>query len=75
MAKGLFGNNCEMRWVDAYFPFTDPSFELEIYFDGKWVEMLGCGVIHKDVLERSGRKGEIGWAAGLFLYALVNLFM
>lgn len=44
-----------MRWNNEYFPFTDPSFELEIFFDGKWVEVLGCGVIHQNVLDRSGR--------------------
>jgi phenylalanyl-tRNA synthetase alpha chain len=53
--------------VDAYFPFTHPSFELEIYYEGKWVEMLGCGVIHDFVLARSGRSAERGWAAGLGL--------
>jgi phenylalanyl-tRNA synthetase alpha subunit len=31
MARALFGD-VEMRWVDAYFPFTDPSAELEIFF-------------------------------------------
>jgi len=30
-----------MRWVEAYFPFTDPSLELEILFNGKWLEVLG----------------------------------
>lgn len=56
-----------MRWVDAYFPFTYPSFELEVFFDGKWVEMLGCGVIHQSVLDRAGRGNQRGWAAGLGL--------
>jgi phenylalanyl-tRNA synthetase alpha chain len=36
-----------MRWREDYFPFTEPSFELEILFNGKWLEVLGCGVIHK----------------------------
>lgn len=56
-----------MRWNNEYFPFTDPSFELEIFFDGKWVEVLGCGVIHQNVLDRSGRSIQRGWAAGLGL--------
>ena len=53
--------------MDAYFPFTHPSLELEIFYDNKWVEMLGCGVIHDFVLEKAGRSNEIGWAAGLGL--------
>jgi phenylalanyl-tRNA synthetase alpha subunit len=46
LARHLFGD-VEMRWRDDYFPFTEPSFELEILFNGKWLEVLGCGVIHK----------------------------
>lgn len=44
-----------MRWVKAYFPFTDPSLELEIYFKDEWVEMLGCGVIHRNLMKNWGR--------------------
>ena len=62
----LFGK-CEKKWINEYFPFTEPSFELEIFFDNQWIEVLGCGVIHHKVLERSGRNHEIGWAAGLGL--------
>jgi phenylalanyl-tRNA synthetase alpha chain len=39
-----------MRWREDYFPFTQPSFELEILYDGKLLEVLGCGVIHDQVL-------------------------
>ena len=43
----LFGD-CEKRWIDEYFPFTEPSFELEIFYNGDWMEVLGCGVIHSE---------------------------
>jgi phenylalanyl-tRNA synthetase alpha chain len=63
--KSFFGN-VPTRWVPAYFPFTEPSFELEMYFQDQWVEMLGCGVIHHDLMKNSGRpENELGWAAGL----------
>jgi phenylalanyl-tRNA synthetase alpha chain len=57
LAVHLFGE-CEMRWREDYFPFTEPSFELEIFFNGKWLEVLGCGVIHKEVMANAG-KGEL----------------
>lgn len=50
IVKDLFGKNTEMRWIDAYFPFTEPSLQLEIFYENKWVEMLGCGVVHNFVL-------------------------
>ena len=64
MARHLFGH-CEMRWVDAYFPFTDPSLELEILFEGRWLEVLGCGVIQKKILTNAGLLNCIGWAFGM----------
>jgi len=46
MARQLFGSDVEMRWVDAYFPFTSPSLELEVMYEGEWLEVLGCGAVH-----------------------------
>jgi phenylalanyl-tRNA synthetase alpha chain len=69
MVKELFGEDTPQRWVDAYFPFTDPSLELEVFYDDKWMEVLGCGVIQKDILTRAGRQ-DVGWAFGLGLERL-----
>ncbi len=52
LAKHLFGD-VEMRWVEAYFPFTEPSIELEIFYNNEWLEVLGSGVIHDKVMQRA----------------------
>lgn len=69
LARELFGD-VKMRWVDAYFPFTDPSYELEIYFNDEWLEVLGCGVVHRDIVKAVGRDDQVGWAFGLGLERL-----
>lgn len=53
LAKHIFGN-VETRWIDAYFPFTEPSIEMEVKYNDKWLEILGCGVIHPDVMKNGG---------------------
>jgi hypothetical protein len=50
LAKKLFGD-IPMKWIDEYFPFTHPSWELEIFFNGKWMEVLGCGIIHRTIMK------------------------
>lgn len=69
LAKYLFGN-VECRWVDAYFPFTEPSFELEIFFNGRWLEVLGCGVMEQSILDGNYKAGHKAWAFGLGLERL-----
>ncbi|XP_057448801.1 phenylalanine--tRNA ligase, chloroplastic/mitochondrial-like [Lotus japonicus] len=69
LACHLFGA-VEMRWVDTYFPFINPSFELEIYFKEKWMEVLGCGVTEQEILKRNGKPNNVTWAFGLGLERL-----
>lgn len=69
LARELFGE-VEMRWSPDYFPFTAPSFELEVLFRGRWLEVLGCGVVHDQVMRNAGRGEEHGWAFGLGLERL-----
>lgn len=64
--------NCEYRINDDYFPFTDPSFEFEVKYKGSWLEILGCGVIHRDILNRHNIKHN-GWAFGLGLERLAMI--
>ena len=40
---------CEYRFNNDYFPFTNPSFEIEVFYNEKWLEILGCGIFHKEI--------------------------
>ncbi|KAJ6072747.1 hypothetical protein N7467_010832 [Penicillium canescens] len=63
----------KVRWVEAYFPFTSPSWELEVFWQGDWLEILGCGVIKQDLLINSDVPDRIGWAFGLGLERIAML--
>ncbi|GMH34143.1 hypothetical protein BSKO_01977 [Bryopsis sp. KO-2023] len=69
LAKHLFGD-VQCRWVDAYFPFTEPSYELEIYFKDEWLEVLGCGMMEQEILDKNYGPGHKAWAFGLGLERL-----
>ena len=48
----LFGEDIKLRFRPSYFPFTEPSAEVDILStEGKWIEILGCGLVNPVVLE------------------------
>ncbi|MCJ1476483.1 hypothetical protein MMC13_005149 [Lambiella insularis] len=53
-----------VRWIEAYFPWTSPSWDLEVFWQGDWLELLGCGVVKQEVLINSGVPSKLGWAFG-----------
>jgi len=70
MVRTLFGATVQIRWVDAYFPFTEPSLEMEVFYNDKWLEVLGCGAIHGNIMKNIGLGHKKGWAFGIGLERL-----
>lgn len=64
--EALFGD-IEVRFRPSYFPFTEPSAEVDVRWQGQWLEVMGCGMIDPNVLEAVGCDPEVysGFAAGL----------
>ena len=55
---------CEYRFNVDFFPFTNNSIEAEVMYNGSWMEILGAGIIHQDILKHCGLEGKTGWAFG-----------
>ncbi len=64
--KAFFGD-LPIRFRASYFPFTEPSAEVDVQWRGKWLEVMGCGMVDPAVLEGLGIDPEkySGFAAGL----------
>lgn len=62
----MFGEEVPVRLRASYFPFTEPSAEIDVQWKGKWLEMGGCGMVDPNVLKAVGYDPEIytGFAAG-----------
>lgn len=63
----------QIRWVEAYFPFTSPSWELEVFWQGDWLEVLGCGIVQQGILDGAGVPHRVGWAFGMGLERIAML--
>ncbi len=56
ITHSIFGESVEIRFRPSFFPFTEPSAEVDILFSksNKWLEILGCGIVNPKVLENCG---------------------
>ena len=67
MARKLFGSDQQVRFRCDFFPFVEPGVDMSIEWNGKWIEILGAGMVHPKVLEGVGYnpKEYSGFAFGL----------
>jgi phenylalanyl-tRNA synthetase alpha chain len=72
LAKTLFGSDREIRLRPSYFPFTEPSVEVDVSYTKKdgtetFIEILGAGMVHPDVLQMAGYDPNVyrGFAFGI----------
>ena len=67
--KKMFGEKCKMRWRPSYFPFTEPSAEVDIWDNQRkqWMEILGCGMVDPEVFNNVGYDSKVwhGYAFGM----------
>ena len=68
-ARSIFGPDVKTRLRSSFFPFTEPSAEVDFFFNGRWIEWGGCGMVNPKVLVACGIDPEIysGFAFGMGL--------
>jgi len=74
--ENFFERDAKLRFRASYFPFTEPSAEADVEWEnGKWLEILGCGMVHPNVLENAGVDPEeyTGYAFGMGIERLAML--
>ncbi|CAN5867581.1 phenylalanine--tRNA ligase subunit alpha [soil metagenome] len=75
-ARAILGDDVELRFVPDHFPFTEPSAQLLARYDGGWMELLGCGMVHPNVLRAGGYDPEqvrgFAWGVGTDRMAMMR---
>ena len=71
----FFGKKLKVRFRTSYFPFTEPSAEVDIMDKKGWLEIMGCGMVHPNVLKEAGvdPKKYSGFAFGLGIERMTKL--
>jgi len=74
--ENYFEREAKLRFRASYFPFTEPSAEVDVEWEeGKWLEILGCGMVHPNVLQNASIDPEefTGYAFGMGIERLAML--
>lgn len=73
--EAYFERKVQLRFRPSYFPFTEPSAEVDVSWGEGWLEILGCGMVHPKVLEHMGVDAEryTGYAFGMGVERLAML--
>lgn len=77
IAKAVFGPDIKYRFNKDTFPYTDPSLEMEVEIGGRWVEVLGCGIMTDTIIKNLGLDPNewSNWAFGFGLERLAIISM
>jgi phenylalanyl-tRNA synthetase alpha chain len=88
--KGLCNHlfpDCPVRVSDDYFPFTNPSYQMDVFYGDRWIEILGCGVVEQQIIKNCSKENpglissidstmtdvKKGWAFGIGLDRLAMI--
>ena len=72
--KKFLGEDAEIRLRPSFFPFVEPGFEVDVKHNGKWMELLGAGMVHPNVIKNSGLDPRV-WQGFAFGFGLDRLTM
>ena len=72
--KKLFGNKTEIRFRPSYFPFVEPAVEVDAKVGDRWMEVLGAGLVHPNVLKAGGLDPD-KWQGFAFAFGIDRIVM
>tara|TARA_B110000014_G_C20122612_1_gene595658 strand:- start:1553 stop:2557 length:1005 start_codon:yes stop_codon:yes gene_type:complete len=74
-AYKMFGADAKIMLRNSYFPFVEPGVEMAVFFRGEWLEVMGAGMVHPDIIEAAGYDPNIysGFAAGMGIERIAML--
>ena len=74
-AYEMFGSDAKIMLRNSYFPFVEPGVEMAVFFRGQWLEVMGAGMVHPDIIKAAGYDPSVytGFAAGMGIERIAML--